>query len=67
MANKVVRSEVIETGFGFYTDEDVKNLSVCKVVSPVSTDALNNPLSRCVNVASIEAVFIYFVFTKWSL
>jgi hypothetical protein len=40
----IVRSEVTETGFGFYTDDDIKNLSVMRIVSPVSQDLLGNNL-----------------------
>jgi hypothetical protein len=35
----IVRSEVVETNFGFYSDEEKKNiLSVCKVSSIVHED-----------------------------
>ena len=40
----IVRSEVTETGFGFYTDDDIKKLSVMRIVSPVSQDLLGNNL-----------------------
>jgi hypothetical protein len=40
----VVRSEVVETSFGMYTDEEFKNMSVCKITSPVAFDALGNVL-----------------------
>ena len=40
----IVRSEVVETEFGFYTDEEIKSLSVCKVTSPLAFDALGNAL-----------------------
>jgi DNA-directed RNA polymerase I subunit RPA1 len=29
--------------FGFYTDEEVKKLSVLQIVDPVAFDHLNNP------------------------
>ena len=44
-ANQIIRSEVKETAFGFYSDEEVKALSVCKVTSPVTKDALGIPLT----------------------
>ncbi len=44
MVNPIVRSEVIETGFGFYGDDALRLLSVCKLTSPVSQDALGNPI-----------------------
>ena len=40
----IVRDEVIETNFGFYTDDDIKRLSVCKLTSPIAFDALGNTL-----------------------
>ena len=43
-ANQIIRSEVKETAFGFYSDEEIKALSVCKVTSPVTKDALGIPL-----------------------
>lgn len=39
---QVIRSDVIETGFGFYTDESIRKLSVCQITSSVSQDALGN-------------------------
>ena len=41
---RFIRSEVIETEFGLYTDDDVQSLSVCKITSPISFDALGNVL-----------------------
>eukprot|EP01035_Chromulina_nebulosa_P018336 gene18336-24027_t len=43
--SSVVRSEVIETGFGFYSDDELKALSVCHITSPLARDALGNPLN----------------------
>jgi hypothetical protein len=43
-SSAVVRSEVREVGFGFYTDEELMKLSVCKVTSPISQDSLGNCL-----------------------
>ena len=40
----VIRSEVVETGFGLYSDEDIKRISVCRITSSVSNDQLGNPL-----------------------
>lgn len=42
--NRIVRNEVTETGFGFYSDNDIKSLSVCKIISPVAQDLLGNNL-----------------------
>ena len=42
----LVRSEVVETGFGFFTDKDLKSLSCCKVASTLSQDALGRYLHR---------------------
>jgi DNA-directed RNA polymerase beta' subunit len=42
--NPIVRNEVIETSFSLYTDDDIRALSVCKIVSPVALDSLGNPL-----------------------
>jgi DNA-directed RNA polymerase I subunit RPA1 len=44
-ATTIVRAEVTETQFGLYSDEELRNLSVCKVVSPLARDALGNALS----------------------
>jgi hypothetical protein len=40
----IVRTEVTETGFGFYSDDDIKRLSVKRIISPVSQDMLGNNL-----------------------
>jgi len=40
----LVRSEVVETGFGFFTDKDLKSLSCCKVTFTLSQDALGRYL-----------------------
>jgi hypothetical protein len=45
----IVRSEVVETGFGFYTDDDIKDLSVRQIVSSISEDLLGNKLEGYVN------------------
>ena len=44
MSNIVVRSEVKETLFGFYTDEDIKSLSVCRVISPETLNEKSEPV-----------------------
>ena len=36
----VVRSEVSETGFGFYTDDELEELSCCKITSTLAIDPL---------------------------
>ena len=38
----IVRSEVSETHFGFYSDDDIKALSVKKIVSSVARDTLGH-------------------------
>ena len=40
----IVRSEVVGTSFGFYTDDELKALSVCRITSPVVYDALGTAL-----------------------
>ena len=40
----IVRSEVSETHFGFYSDDDIKALSVKKIVSSVARDTLGHAL-----------------------
>ncbi|CAM9118714.1 unnamed protein product [Sphacelaria rigidula] len=40
----VIRHAVQEIGFGFFTDEDIRRLSVKRITSPVTFDTLNNPL-----------------------
>ena len=46
MSSTIVRSEVIETGFGLYTDDEIKALSACQITSPLSEDELGNALQR---------------------
>ena len=43
-SSHIVRSEVAETSFGFYSDEEIKKMSYCKITSPLTHDALGNPL-----------------------
>lgn len=38
----IIRSQVIETSFGFYTNDEIRKLSVCQLTSPVAQDSLNN-------------------------
>eukprot|EP01041_Mallomonas_annulata_P009274 gene9274-19252_t len=40
----IVRSEVVETEFGLYTDDELRSLSVCKITSPISFDNFGNVL-----------------------
>ncbi|DAZ96934.1 TPA: hypothetical protein N0F65_012037 [Lagenidium giganteum] len=40
----ILRYEVSEVGFGFYSDDEVRNLSVKQITSRVSFDSLNNPV-----------------------
>lgn len=46
MQNTVIRSEVSEVHFGLYSDEEIKRLSCCKIISPIAFDGLGNPLNR---------------------
>ena len=41
-SNQIVRAEIEEIGFSLYTDVEIRALSVCKITSPVATDALGN-------------------------
>lgn len=41
----LVRAEVREVRFGFFSEEEVRALSVCRITSPVATDTLGNSLS----------------------
>jgi DNA-directed RNA polymerase beta' subunit len=41
---EVVAHDVSEVSFGIYNDEEIKKLSVIRVVSPVTYDRLGNPL-----------------------
>ena len=43
--SQIVRNEVVQTSFGFYSDEDVELMSSCKVFSPLSLDSLGNIIS----------------------
>ena len=46
-SNVIIRSEVLETNFGFYSDEEKKNiLSVCKISSIVHDDANGNIIDK---------------------
>ncbi|CAM9299534.1 unnamed protein product, partial [Choristocarpus tenellus] len=40
----VIRHAVHEIEFGFFSDEDIRGLSVKQITSPVTFDSLNNPL-----------------------
>ena len=44
MVNPIVRSEVVETGFGFYSDEGIRAISACQITSPLAQDTLGNNL-----------------------
>ncbi len=41
----IVRTEVLETGFGFYTDDELRLLSSCVVNSTLAQDVLGNALT----------------------
>lgn len=43
MPATIVRSEVHETQFGFYSDDEIRQLSVCKITSPEARDGLGHP------------------------
>lgn len=40
----VIRHAVEEVGFGFFTDDEIKALSVKRITSPLTFDTMNNPL-----------------------
>jgi hypothetical protein len=44
--NSVVRAEVVETGFGFYFDTDIRHLSRCRITSTLTEDALGHTLPK---------------------
>ena len=41
----LVRAEVREVRFGFFSEDEVRAMSVCRVTSPLATDSLGNCLS----------------------
>lgn len=40
----ILRHEVMEVAFGFYSDDEIRNLSVKQLTSRLSFDSLNNPV-----------------------
>jgi DNA-directed RNA polymerase I subunit RPA1 len=46
MSTVVIRDQIEEVSFGFYTDSDVRSRSVVEVDSSVTFDALGNALPR---------------------
>lgn len=40
----VIRHAVEEIGFGFFSDEELRALSVKRITSPTTFDSLNQPL-----------------------
>jgi len=42
----IVRDEVKEVVFGFYTDDDILKLSKCQVKSPITRDALGHSIAE---------------------
>lgn len=40
----VIRHAVDEIGFSFFTDDDIRKLSVKRLTSPITFDTLNHPL-----------------------
>jgi DNA-directed RNA polymerase I subunit RPA1 len=45
LGNEVISSEVTEIRFGLYSDQEIRDLSVCKIESPTTFDTLGNPLA----------------------
>lgn len=41
----IVRADVREIRFGFYSEDEVKALSQCRITSPLATDTLGNSIS----------------------
>ena len=46
LVNAVIRQQIEEVTFGFYTDDDVRNRSVVEITSPLAYDALGTTLPR---------------------
>lgn len=44
--NQPIQDRLAGVSFGFYTNDEVKKLSVCKIVDPVAFDHLNNPTKQ---------------------
>ncbi len=44
MAEEIINKNVSGIGFGFYTGEEIKRLSVKRITVPFSYDALDNPI-----------------------
>ena len=79
--NAIVRSEVVETGFGFYFDKDIKHLSCCKITSTLTEDALGHSLPKWVvsfinvtlNLHFLIVIILYLILcslvvcTTWDL
>lgn len=45
MGGEVISNEVCEIRFGFYSEEEIRSLSICSIESPVTFDTLGNALS----------------------
>lgn len=44
----LVRAEVQEVRFGLFAEEEVRDMSVCRIVSPVTFDTLGMLVYLCV-------------------
>jgi DNA-directed RNA polymerase I subunit RPA1 len=41
---EIINKNVVGVGFGFYSGEEIKRLSVKRITQPYAFDALNNPV-----------------------
>ena len=58
----IVRDEVKEVVFGFYTDDDILKLSKCQVKSPIARDALGHSVSEGIyNIYNIIIIIIIII------
>ena len=57
----IVRDEVKEVVFGFYTDDDILKLSKCQVKSPIARDALGHSVSEG-NILLLFIIYYYYYY-----
>jgi DNA-directed RNA polymerase I subunit RPA1 len=46
MAARILTQQVVGTSFAFYTDEEIKRLSVKRVTNPVTFDTYAHPTTE---------------------
>jgi hypothetical protein len=49
-ASRYLTQQVVGTSFRFYTEEEVRRISVKRVTNPVTFDSFNHATERCVIV-----------------